>query len=165
MPPLFQFREAFQDVAYRSIMPTNLGSAELQQLGRDVINNSFFSARNTLTDLLEVEKAKVLQLTQGEIDIASARLEVKQMAARLGYEPDEDKRGGLQDLSSTPRVNLVLKTNQQIAQGYAYDRQGQTEAILDEWPAQELFRAETRAVPRGEKRTKEGIEPDPENAW
>src|SRR6185503_2254093 len=42
----------------------------------------------------------------------------------------------------------VLKTNREIAQGYAQDRAGQDELLLDEWPAQELFRGEAREKER-----------------
>jgi hypothetical protein len=42
----------------------------------------------------------------------------------------------------------VIKTNTEMAQGQGWWLQGQDAAILDEWPGQELFRAEGRKVPR-----------------
>jgi hypothetical protein len=64
--------------------------------------------------------------------------------ASLGYQPDPDKRGTLQDLSSDRRINLVLETNAAVAQGEGWWLQGQDPAVLDAWPAQELYRAEGR---------------------
>jgi hypothetical protein len=51
-------------------------------------------------------------------------------------------------LSSDGRINLVLRTNTQMMQGEGWWLQGQDAAVLDEFPAQELFRAEARVKER-----------------
>lgn len=179
------FREAIAQLAQREIMPTSLDTAGLRLLDRNVRERSFFSARNLLTDLLDAEKKKIELIlnpaqiqrpdritptnpegwvSQG-IDYATARSEIKQLAAQLGYQPDPDLRGGLQDLSSDARINLVLKTNVQLAQGYGYKMRGQAPGVLDEYPAWELIRAEDREVPRGYRRKGTMIVPVPEESW
>ena len=142
------FLEAIKRTAVRAILPTNLTSAELSQLSRDLNQNAFVSAQNTLKQSLEMAKSQVLALANGDVDLVTARLELKKVFQQLGYQPDPEKRGTIQDLASTGRTNLVIKTNTQIAQGFGYDRQGQSDAILDQWPAQELFRAEARTKER-----------------
>jgi hypothetical protein len=54
---------------------------------------------------------------------------------------------GTEDLSDA-RLNLILDTNVQLAEGYGHYAQGQDQGILDVWPAQELFRIGWRKVPR-----------------
>jgi hypothetical protein len=138
------FAEALRRTAARAVMPTNLGTAELRQLGQGVLEKSLFSARTTMEPYLEEVKREVMGLLDGKTDIATTRLKLKETLKALGYEPDPEKRGTIEDLSSDRRLELVIETNTEMAQGFGYDRQGQDEAILDEWPALELFRAESR---------------------
>src|SRR6185295_19565947 len=102
-------------------MPTNLGTAELRQLGQDVLEKSLFSARTTMTPYLDEVKSQVMGLLEGKTDIATARLRLKESLQGLGYEPDPDKRGTIEDLSSDRRLELVIGTNTQMAQGFGYD--------------------------------------------
>jgi hypothetical protein len=86
-------------------------------------------------------------VTEG-LDIATARLEMKQLLQSLGYQPEAGQAGTLKDLSSDARINLQLRQNLDAAFGFGQYLQGQDEAVLDQWPAQELFRAEERKEPR-----------------
>lgn len=142
------FVEALRRTAARRVMPTNLGTAELRQLGQQVLEKSLFSARNTMEPYLEEVRRAVMDLLDGKTDVATSRSKLKRELLRLGYEPDPDKRGTIEDFSSDRRLELVIRTNTQMAQGYGYDRQGQEESVLDEWPALELFRAEDRVQER-----------------
>ncbi len=160
--------EAAASIARRRVMPTELSTAELQELDASVRSQSFFSARTMLEDLLEQYRDEVASIVNPEqttradrvtednpegfvntgLNPAKARELIKDLLARMGYYPEEDKRGTLQDLSSDARINLVLRTNVQMAQGEGWWLQSQQPALLDEWPAQELFRAEDREKKR-----------------
>jgi hypothetical protein len=155
------FREALQLAAAKRVMPTSMSSAELGQLNAQIMRLSFTSARTTLEGYLDFAKQRITELinprtatredgsqyTQGT-DIATVRMEMKQMLGRLGYQPDPEKRGTIEDLSSDRRVELVIKTNSEMMQGFGSWLKGQDREILDEWPAQELFRAEGRKQER-----------------
>lgn len=160
------FREALKRHDVRAVMPTSMSTAELRELDRAILDRSFFSARNLFTDFLESAKSGVREilnpLTKTEIDpgtgrprsftsgtdVASVRLKLKGVLKDLGYEPEPGQAGTLQDFSSDPRLNLVIKTNVEVAQGFGNWRQGQDAAVLDEWPAQELIRVEERKEKR-----------------
>ncbi len=178
------FTEAIHKLATRALLPTDLSSAELRDLSRAIRDRSFFSARTLNEDYLAAVKQKITDIlnptskTSSEtlsetsstpqparLDYATARTELKQLLKTLGYSPEADKLGSLEDLASDKRLNLVLRTNTETAQGYGNWRAGQDETILDAWPAQELFRAEDRDVPRGTRRGARGLIPDPENSW
>jgi hypothetical protein len=85
---------------------------------------------------------------RGEINLATARLALKQKLAEIGYQPSEEEAGTLTDLSSDERINLILKMQSGFAYGYGNWMQGQHPAILDRWPAQELYRAYNRKTHR-----------------
>jgi len=55
---------------------------------------------------------------------------------------------GIKDFSSSARLGLIFDIQTQQAQNYARYAADMAPEILNEWPAQELIRAEQREVPR-----------------
>jgi hypothetical protein len=155
------FVEALQSRAVKKIFPTSLSSAELENLPAAFRERSMFSARTMNADYLKEIAARVERIlhpttqfrddgtpyTAG-LDQATARSELKDILAKIGYAPDPEEKGTLKDLSSDARLNLVLETNVRMAQGYGYWAQGQDAEVLDLYPAQELYRAEARKEER-----------------
>jgi hypothetical protein len=142
------FAEALQSRAVRSVLPTDLSSAELAKISSDLLERALFSARVTSAEYLQAIKDVLDQYIDGKIDLASARLQLQQKLDSLGYRPLPDEEGKMTDLSSDARVNLVLRTNAQMAAGYGHWIQGQNKLVLSHWPAQELVRVAPRRVPR-----------------
>lgn len=143
------FKEALDSLAIKGILPTTGRTADLQQLSGAIKRRALFSATVTSVDLLQKIKDGADAITAGQTDLATVRLGIKQLLADMGYQPDPEKIGGLQDLSSTARINLQIQTNVDAARGYGWDIQGQQPDLLDEWPAQELFRD---FAPKGHER-------------
>jgi hypothetical protein len=143
-----QFSEALQSREVRNILPTDLSSEQLSKIEPAILERALFSAQVTNAEYLQKIADIVEKLVNGEIDFATARLEAKDMLAELGYEAAPAAQGTMQDFASDVRINLVLETNTAMAQGYGTWLQGQAPSILDQWPAQELYRAFHRKVPR-----------------
>lgn len=146
------FAEALQSLEVKSALPTSLTSAELEKISAEILERALFSARTTSAEYLQEIEDVIDAMVRGEIDLATARLQLKDKLAELGYESDAglapEEVGTLKDLASEARINLVIETNAAMAQGYGNWLQGQAPAILDQWPAQELYRAYARKVPR-----------------
>jgi hypothetical protein len=154
------FREALAQLAARGILPTNMSAAEISAMEAAARRRSFLSARTLIEELLESYKANVEAIiaprqvtregrlvTEG-LDLATARMETKQLLRGLGYSPDPAKRGTLQDLSSDPRINLVLETNTQLTQGAGHFIQGNDPDVVGSFPCWELVRFEDRKEKR-----------------
>jgi hypothetical protein len=135
------FAEAVNAAKVRSLLPTSGKTADLQRLGSEVKRRALFSATVETVTRLQSFRDGIDRLIDGDTDQATVRAELKQMLQKDGYLPDPEKAGGLQDLSSDKRLNLILETNVQTAQGLGWYQQGLDPAVLDEWPAQELYRA------------------------
>jgi len=159
MPTLNPFKEALQKLAGRSPVGVDFSSSEWADVPLELRERALFSARTTNAAYLQDIKDRVEAIlnpvtverdgqpvTQG-LDVATARTELKQILKSISYDPG-DKAGTIEDLSSDARLNLVLRHNVQSSQGYGNYLQSQAEGVLDEWPAQELFRAESREEPR-----------------
>lgn len=157
------FVEAIKHLFQKKVMPTNLGSADLKQLSAGVRNQSLFSAQTTLTDYLDEVKKSVESIVnpqqvqrEGEAQTvtvgynpAKAQEVLKKTIEKLGYQPDPEKRGTIEDLSSDKRIKLVIDTNVQLAQGAgAFVQQNSDPELVDLWPALELYRLEDKKQPR-----------------
>jgi hypothetical protein len=164
------FYEALKVLGAKDAMPTTLDSAGLKKLDAGVRRQSLLSAETNLSDYLEdirmtvhsiVEPGTAIdnsrktetnpmgKVTSG-LDPATARVKLKQLLTdKYGYSPDTEKRGTIKDLSSDQRINLVVKTNVELAQGAGrFIQENSDPDIVDLWPALELVRFESRMKPR-----------------
>jgi hypothetical protein len=151
------FREALQHLTDKQVMPTALGSAELQTLDAAVRRQSFFSARTLLEGYLQRAReviASVLQPAQDERGVtvgwnpASARGELRDTLRRMGHSPDPDEEGTIKDLSSDGRLDLVVRTNTELAQGAGHFILQNDPGTLEFYPALELVRYDQAREPR-----------------
>lgn len=150
------FEEALQSRRVKALLPTTLSSGELMKIAPEIRERSVISARTVNAEHLQViadNIETILNPTSVDgrtvgLDWSTARLNLKQSLQDKGYLPDPSERGTLKDLGSDVRLNTIIKTNVEMAQGYGQFAQGQDPDLLDAWPAQELFRAEDRKVPR-----------------
>lgn len=143
------FKEALDAHEVKSLLPTTGRTADLQQLSGQIKRRALFSSTVQSVELLQKIKDSTNAVLTGQSDEATQRLGIKQLLAEMGYQPDPEKIGGLQDLSSTARINLQIDTNVDVARGFGWDQQGQQSDVLDEWPAQELVQDFVTASPRG----------------
>ncbi len=155
------FAEAVVRHGGRQVMPTHLSSRQLQELDQGLLQGAFFSARTMIRGYLDALKERVLELidprtvqradrvtdanpqgnaTDGRNE-ADQRVTLRQTLKEFGYAAAPEDRGTIKDFASEARLNLVLRTNTQLAQNYGYWQQGQEPAVLDAFPAQELYRA------------------------
>lgn len=143
-----KFAEAIESRKIKGKLPTNLSSFDLQKLSVEIRERCLFSAKTENAYYLQKIDDVLSEVLDAQIDPASARLKLKLGLDAISYQPDLDKKGSIQDLSSDLRLNLVLKTNIEMAQGYGQWVQGQDPDILDEFPAQEFIRVESRLAER-----------------
>lgn len=131
------------------MLPTDFRTQLLDLIAPEIRERSMFSAGVMEAEKLQDMDDMIGALLRGETDRATARTELKRRFGTLGSEVDE---ADLTDLASDARLNLILDTNVDQAAGYGSWAQGQDEAILDQWPAQELVRVREAAQPRDWKR-------------
>ncbi len=96
---------------------------------------------------------KILQeQVTGKIGDGRARAKLRDAIVAAGYHPERAhvEIDSPDDLLSYERLNLVLKTNQDIALGFGRMVQSNDVDTIDDWPAWELVRVEDRDHPRGD---------------
>lgn len=133
-------------IRIKELLPTSLGSEEIrEQIARDILQCSIFSARMESARYLAKIRDVCAQIAAGEINQADARLRLVTLLEQMGHSPQDG--GGITNPASIRRLNLIIDTQRQMAASVAVLSE-QTEVTVAMWPAWELTRLETRAVPR-----------------
>lgn len=134
------YAEAVAAARRRTPVGSVLTADEWSQVPLALRDRAFFSAQQTNVAFLDKARRGVDALVAGKTDRATQRLELRKLAETLGLAPaGGDGSGGVSDLGSDARLNLILDTNLRQAQGYGNFAQGDVASVRDEWPAQELI--------------------------
>jgi hypothetical protein len=144
------FSEALDSRAVKTLLPTNLRTRAMEQLAPEVRERAFWSAGVTHAGFLQEADDGIEDALNGKIDRATFRQRMDGLRAQLGAPEAREvgKDGGLTDLWSEKRQNVLFDTNVQMARGYGQWMQAQDPDVLDQWPALELIRVAQRKVPR-----------------
>ena len=158
------FAEAIQGRQAKQLLPTTLSTEELEALGPELLELASFSAGVYDAYALQLFDDLTAKIAGGPgdddfarraanegpllLDVPSARLELKQYLQKVSYRPKPGDEGTIKDLASDARLNLKLRTDIEMAQGYGQYQGGLSPVTLDLIPCQELIRVARRKVPR-----------------
>jgi hypothetical protein len=155
------FDEALESREAKAVLPTMLDSRELEKIKSAIRDTAFVSAK--------VNNAGILQGIHQSIDdmllttveqrpggakatvgtsLPDVRQKITGVLDQLNYVSPAGKEGTIEDLRSQARQDLIVKTQVDMAHGYGFWKQGNTKAIVNNFPAYEFYRAEERVEPR-----------------
>lgn len=156
------FTEAIEKIGTKTIIGSQLNSAEWSEVPLALRERAFFSAR--------VESARFLQRAQDSIgDFLAGNREdapdgttmlktggraefvrqLQEFALANGMGPlAPGEKGTLKDISSEKRLSLIFDTQTRQGQDYGYWKQGMDADVLNEFPAQRFIRVEHVHEPR-----------------
>lgn len=160
--------EALQNSLARRVLALSsaIGTAEIQRdIPQAIRDRAFFSARTPYAGYLAETQADIQRALQPDTIVnpdgstrpagpgeslsgAQIRALMKERLAALDYRPAAGEEGSLTDLSSDRRTNLIIETQLAQVRNFGWWKQGLDPAILDAYPAQELYRALDREQPR-----------------
>lgn len=141
--------EAVRSLGTKSPIGALLSSAEWAALPVELRDRAFFSAMVESERFLSEAQRRILQRLTLERDaLDGGRVmergrfieELQELLEEMGYQPDPDKAGSLQDLSSAGRLGLIWQMQLDQAHGHARWKTGMDEDILEAAPAEELVR-------------------------
>ena len=152
------FQEAIDSRQAKALLPTDLSSEQLAALPPEVLEWASFSAGTIKADLLAKyddltsriaggatpedfarrAAAHLAGTTDGPLllDRAAARVEIKKYLRDTGYKPTPGTEGTIQDHRTDARIDLKLRTDIEMMQGFGQHQAGQTPATLDLIPCQ-----------------------------
>lgn len=143
----------------KAVLPTTLSSREIQeQLSAEIRSQSFYSARTAHNGYLSDAARMIKNLVSGDtvedpdtgalrprakgegFTPSLVRTRMQNYLKEIGYAPDAGTEGSLTDLSSDKRVDLIIDTQTKMAQGYARHEAAQDPDVLEDFPADEMYR-------------------------
>lgn len=136
---------ATEHINRREIDTRAMTTAEWDMIDAQIRERAFFMAG--------VENARILQdfrnaahaIAAGQLTTNEARKQLRAALRAAGYEPAEDKRGGIHDLSSRRRMEVTLQTNVDLARGWQQREQMKKDKSQ---PGLRLYRAQEARQPR-----------------
>jgi hypothetical protein len=132
------FSRALESAAVKTALPTTLNATQYRALGGDVLRFTQISARVQSAEFLDQVAGLAVDLAAGKTNYATARVVLQQARQGLAEEA----------LLDDARLDLITTTQRELAQGYGDFVASQDTAVLDAFPAQELYRLEARAQER-----------------
>jgi hypothetical protein len=150
----------------RGLLPTSLSTEELRELGAGILARNVFAARAVSAVYVAKLKEVVDAMAGGALSEGQVRTALYETLDALGYTPeggfpDRDAAAGdaagavppalqgtLQDLRSYRRTDLIVRTQRDLTQGAGTQMRGHTPDRLAVFPAWELVRIGSVAVPR-----------------
>lgn len=149
------FAEVIDLLLARDLLPTTLGFRDLQRLDAEIRRFSVFSAKVADARFLTLIDAVLERIITPTAEPGSYMNRPRAMdllrgfLQEIGYTPDPAIAGGLQDLSSDQRLELIVRTQTELAQGYGQHVQANDPVAVDAFPCQELVRIQRVDEPRG----------------
>jgi hypothetical protein len=121
-------------------VPSELRTAEWERVGQWEKERAFYSAAVTEAEILDEFRGWAQKVVEGSTDESTARVQLQLFLDRIGYKPEAGQEGTIKDLRSLRRLTVMLRTNRQLAQGYAQKVRGFSPAAIRLYPAWELVR-------------------------
>lgn len=143
-------------------IPTSLGSQDLRTAWSDrVKQEALFSARVTSKTYLDMIKKRLMEVAARETNPQLAERSLQRCLEELGYNPATGfpRSGGkvppatpksITDLSSSPRIQLIIDTNVKKARSMGQMAAGESPVFMRTNPAWKLERTGARKKPRGD---------------
>lgn len=149
------FADALNSLRRRGVLPTTLSTADIERLPQWIRDQAFFSARVAQAEILDGMMSRIDTLLGGGergpglgMDPALFRVEMRQLLDSVSYAPTPDDEGTIKDLRSEARLNVIVRTQEQMATGHGQFLQSTDPEIIDLYPAWELIRLRDSRVKR-----------------
>lgn len=137
-------------IRLKELLPTTLGSDEIRaRYAREILARSVFAARMASAPYLAKVREVCAAFAAGEIGAAAARERLLRALAQMGHPTQGVDPDDLRDHASERRLNLILKTQREMAASVA-QLASQNEGTVAAYPAWLLTRLASRRVPRGD---------------
>ena len=107
-------------------------------------DRAFFSATGESARVLHAMRGAAARVADEGLSESDARKAIREALAAEGIGSPEGREGGIQDLHSRRRLDLVIRHNVESARCYVQRREGLLPGAFLAFPAQELVRIEDR---------------------
>lgn len=129
----------------KQVDTTAQSTADWDMVDAQIRERAWFMAGVSNARILQEFKEAARDIAAGQLTTNEARKRLRAALRDAGYQPAEDERGGIHDLSSRRRMEVTLETNVALARGWMQREQMKKDKSQ---PGLRLFRARQVRVPR-----------------
>lgn len=137
---------AVKKLATVGILRSKLSSADISEIRSKIRQQAVFSAKVSRAKILEEIRKLSTDVLTGKRSPFAAGEVLRKTIEGTGYKPPEGKAGTIEDLTSKARIDLILRTQTDMARGYGLLVDGQRD--IERFPFWELYRKHIRQEPR-----------------
>lgn len=136
---------ASEYITRREVDTRAMSTAEWDLVDAQIRERAFFMAGVENARILQDFREAARAIAGGQLTTNEARKRLRAALRSAGYEPAEDERGGIHDLSSRRRMEVTLQTNVDLARGWQQREQMKKDKSQ---PGLRLYRAQEARQPR-----------------
>ena len=125
-------------------VPSEMRTAEWARVPQWIRERSFYMAGVHRAEILEEFRKEARKIAEGTASMAESERDLREMLERVGYEPEPGQEGTIKDLRTVRRMQVALRTNVQLLQGWSQKERGLRRGAQIAFPAWELVRFESR---------------------
>lgn len=129
-------------------IPGELRTAEWAMLPQWLRERAFYMAGVHQAEILDAYRKEAAAIVQGDSTVEQSRKKLEQFLTGIGYQPEPGQEGTIKDLRTMRRMQVALRTNAELLQGWGQKERGMRRGAITAFPAWELIRMEPRTAPR-----------------
>lgn len=139
---------AAEKILAKVAVGSRLNSVQWRTIQAGLRDRAAFSAQVVNVQVVKAMQRAAAGHADGALDLSEARKQIRQALLGEGYHRPEGQEGTIVDLMSQKRLDMKLKTDVQMARGWARMVDGMSPGAIYAFPAQRLVRVRDRRVPR-----------------
>lgn len=136
---------AADKILQKALVGSDLDSREWSAIQAGLRDRAFFSAKVEEARILAEARRMCADVADGRMDASEFRRDMRKVLDQTGYAAPG---GGIRDMRTRARLDLVLDTQVRQARGWAQWKEATTVGALAAFPAQELVRVRQVKVER-----------------
>ena len=136
---------AAEKILSKALVGSKLDTAGWSGIQAGLRDRAFFSAKVEEARVLSEARRMAAEAAAGNLSASEFRRDMRRVLDQTGYTAPG---GGIQDLRTRARLDLIVETNVRQARGYVQWKEGASAGALAAFPAQELVRVRQARVER-----------------
>lgn len=136
---------AADKILQKALVGSKLDTAGWSEIQAGLRDRAFFSAKVEEARILAEARRMCAEVADGRMDASEFRRDMRKVLDQTGYTAPG---GGIQDMRTRARLDLVLDTNVRQARGWAQWKEATTAGALAAFPAREFVRVGRREKER-----------------
>ena|GEM_PF-1045208 len=135
---------AAEKILRKALVGSNIDSREWNSVQAGLRDRAFFSSQVAELQFLDAFRTGSAAHAAGAADISKIRMVLRDYLTKKDYQPTDDIRGTIKDLTSKARLDVIIKTNVATARGFVSHANGMSPGAYAAFPAQKLLRIRQR---------------------